>query len=244
MLPIPVLSDNYSYLIIDTQARLAVAVDPSDPQAVQVRGRLGDSGNLGHLGDWQLSLTGEGLFLIPLPVGCAPSLCPHTQTPTCKNTESPPKPQYGGGARVQGMAWGVGDLQLWGNRSQREGDADSGPWSGVSCVSHSLWCLSDPLTSLLICACWCLGLSIFPSHFLFLCGCVYLCVPLPLEPPSAHLPMISPVLWLSFSCPPSPQPPPSPLILPALCSHPAPVPPPPLHTTPPSQCLLSPPGFH
>lgn len=38
MLPIPVLSDNYSYLIIDTQARLAVAVDPSDPQAVQVRG--------------------------------------------------------------------------------------------------------------------------------------------------------------------------------------------------------------
>nr|KAF6353818.1 PNKD metallo-beta-lactamase domain containing [Pipistrellus kuhlii] len=35
VLPIPVLSDNYSYLIIDTQARLAVAVDPSDPQAVQ-----------------------------------------------------------------------------------------------------------------------------------------------------------------------------------------------------------------
>lgn len=38
MLPIPVLSDNYSYLIIDTQAGLAVAVDPSDPRAVQVRG--------------------------------------------------------------------------------------------------------------------------------------------------------------------------------------------------------------
>lgn len=37
MLPIPVLSDNYSYLIIDTQAGLAVAVDPSDPRAVQVR---------------------------------------------------------------------------------------------------------------------------------------------------------------------------------------------------------------
>uniref|UniRef100_F7BJ21 PNKD metallo-beta-lactamase domain containing n=1 Tax=Equus caballus TaxID=9796 RepID=F7BJ21_HORSE len=35
VLPIPVLSDNYSYLIIDIQARLAVAVDPSDPQAVQ-----------------------------------------------------------------------------------------------------------------------------------------------------------------------------------------------------------------
>lgn len=40
MLPIPVLSDNYSYLIIDTQAGLAVAVDPSDPRAVQVRGRV------------------------------------------------------------------------------------------------------------------------------------------------------------------------------------------------------------
>jgi len=38
VLPIPVLSDNYSYLIIDTQAGLAVAVDPSDPRAVQVRG--------------------------------------------------------------------------------------------------------------------------------------------------------------------------------------------------------------
>lgn len=47
VLPIPVLSDNYSYLIIDTQARLAVAVDPSDPQAVQVRGRA----TWGHLGD-------------------------------------------------------------------------------------------------------------------------------------------------------------------------------------------------
>uniref|UniRef100_A0A8C2VLV4 Probable thioesterase PNKD n=1 Tax=Chinchilla lanigera TaxID=34839 RepID=A0A8C2VLV4_CHILA len=35
VLPIPVLSDNYSYLIIDTQARLAVVVDPSDPRAVQ-----------------------------------------------------------------------------------------------------------------------------------------------------------------------------------------------------------------
>ncbi|ERE86621.1 putative hydrolase PNKD-like protein [Cricetulus griseus] len=35
VLPIPVLSDNYSYLIIDTQAGLAVAVDPSDPRAVQ-----------------------------------------------------------------------------------------------------------------------------------------------------------------------------------------------------------------
>lgn len=49
MLPIPVLADNYSYLIIDTQARLAVAVDPSDPQAVQVRGGRG-RGDLGSPG--------------------------------------------------------------------------------------------------------------------------------------------------------------------------------------------------
>uniref|UniRef100_F6WEQ0 PNKD metallo-beta-lactamase domain containing n=1 Tax=Monodelphis domestica TaxID=13616 RepID=F6WEQ0_MONDO len=35
VLPIPVLLDNYSYLIIDTQSKLAVAVDPSDPRAVQ-----------------------------------------------------------------------------------------------------------------------------------------------------------------------------------------------------------------
>lgn len=121
MLPIPVLSDNYSYLIIDTQARLAVAVDPSDPQAVQVRGGLGDSGNLGHLGGWQLSLTREGLFLIPLPVGCAPSLCLHTQTPTCKNTQSPPKPQYGGGARVQGMAWEGGTYSFGGTGARGKG---------------------------------------------------------------------------------------------------------------------------
>lgn len=47
VLPIPVLSDNYSYLIIDTQARLAVVVDPSDPQAVQVRGGAG-----GGRGTW------------------------------------------------------------------------------------------------------------------------------------------------------------------------------------------------
>ncbi|KAM4626524.1 putative hydrolase PNKD [Discoglossus pictus] len=35
VLPIPVLSDNYSYLIIDTTSNLGVAVDPSDPVAVQ-----------------------------------------------------------------------------------------------------------------------------------------------------------------------------------------------------------------
>lgn len=77
MLPIPVLSDNYSYLIIDTQARLAVAVDPSDPQAVQVRGR----GPWRHLGEQQLPFTREGLILVPLPMGCAPSTCAHIQKP-------------------------------------------------------------------------------------------------------------------------------------------------------------------
>jgi hypothetical protein len=55
VLPIPVLSDNYSYLIIDTQAGLAVAVDPSDPRAVQVRGQ--GAGALGvTAGDCQLLL--------------------------------------------------------------------------------------------------------------------------------------------------------------------------------------------
>uniref|UniRef100_A0ABM5F7L6 Probable hydrolase PNKD n=1 Tax=Pogona vitticeps TaxID=103695 RepID=A0ABM5F7L6_9SAUR len=35
ILPIPVLSNNYSYLVIDTGSNCAVAVDPSDPLAVQ-----------------------------------------------------------------------------------------------------------------------------------------------------------------------------------------------------------------
>ncbi|XP_063072930.1 probable hydrolase PNKD [Engraulis encrasicolus] len=35
IIPIPVLHDNYSYLIIDTSSKLAVVVDPADPQAVQ-----------------------------------------------------------------------------------------------------------------------------------------------------------------------------------------------------------------
>ncbi|XP_072301271.1 probable hydrolase PNKD [Eucyclogobius newberryi] len=35
IIPIPVLSDNYSYLIIDTASSLAVVVDPADPQSVQ-----------------------------------------------------------------------------------------------------------------------------------------------------------------------------------------------------------------
>ncbi|XP_032073153.1 probable hydrolase PNKD [Thamnophis elegans] len=35
ILPIPVLSDNYSYLVVDTGSNSAVVVDPSDPLAVQ-----------------------------------------------------------------------------------------------------------------------------------------------------------------------------------------------------------------
>ncbi|XP_034549287.1 probable hydrolase PNKD [Notolabrus celidotus] len=35
IIPIPVLSDNYSYLIIDTASSVAVVVDPADPQKVQ-----------------------------------------------------------------------------------------------------------------------------------------------------------------------------------------------------------------
>ena len=36
IIPISVLSDNYSYLIIDTESSVAVVVDPADPEAVQV----------------------------------------------------------------------------------------------------------------------------------------------------------------------------------------------------------------
>ncbi|KAG7464144.1 hypothetical protein MATL_G00184140 [Megalops atlanticus] len=35
IIPVPVLSDNYSYLVIDTVSNKAVAVDPADPQTVQ-----------------------------------------------------------------------------------------------------------------------------------------------------------------------------------------------------------------
>ncbi|XP_043930746.1 probable hydrolase PNKD isoform X2 [Protopterus annectens] len=35
IVPVPILSDNYSYLIIDTHANIAIVVDPSDPQLVQ-----------------------------------------------------------------------------------------------------------------------------------------------------------------------------------------------------------------
>lgn len=36
VIPISVLSDNYSYLVIDTASGVAVVVDPADPQTVQV----------------------------------------------------------------------------------------------------------------------------------------------------------------------------------------------------------------
>lgn len=36
IIPIPVLSDNYSYLVIDTASAAAVVVDPADPRTVQV----------------------------------------------------------------------------------------------------------------------------------------------------------------------------------------------------------------
>lgn len=36
IIPISVLSDNYSYLIIDRASSIAVVVDPADPQTVQV----------------------------------------------------------------------------------------------------------------------------------------------------------------------------------------------------------------
>ena len=35
-MPIAVLDDNYSYLIIDTTTNMAVVVDPADPAAVTV----------------------------------------------------------------------------------------------------------------------------------------------------------------------------------------------------------------
>lgn len=39
ILPVAVLDDNYSYLVIDTVTDTAVAVDPSDPTAVTVKPR-------------------------------------------------------------------------------------------------------------------------------------------------------------------------------------------------------------
>lgn len=36
IIPISVLSDNYSYLVIDTASGVAVVVDPADPAKVQV----------------------------------------------------------------------------------------------------------------------------------------------------------------------------------------------------------------
>ncbi|XP_059427420.1 LOW QUALITY PROTEIN: probable hydrolase PNKD [Carassius carassius] len=35
IIPVPILSDNYSYVVIDTASNMAVVVDPADPQPVQ-----------------------------------------------------------------------------------------------------------------------------------------------------------------------------------------------------------------
>ena len=37
--PLAVLEDNYSYLVVDTNNKLAVVVDPADPTVVEVRRR-------------------------------------------------------------------------------------------------------------------------------------------------------------------------------------------------------------
>ena len=44
IVPVAVLDDNYSYLIIDTVSDTAVAVDPSDPATVLVRETVQDVG--------------------------------------------------------------------------------------------------------------------------------------------------------------------------------------------------------
>lgn len=36
VVPIPILDDNYAYLVIDTVSNMAVVVDPSDAEAVKV----------------------------------------------------------------------------------------------------------------------------------------------------------------------------------------------------------------
>uniref|UniRef100_A0A8B9BXS7 Metallo-beta-lactamase domain-containing protein n=1 Tax=Anser brachyrhynchus TaxID=132585 RepID=A0A8B9BXS7_9AVES len=53
IVPIPVLSNNYSYLVIDTGSSRAAVVDPSDPLAVQVRPAP-------HPRPWGLGVLGEG----------------------------------------------------------------------------------------------------------------------------------------------------------------------------------------
>ena len=40
IVPIAVLDDNYSYLVIDTVTNAAVVVDPADPAAVKVEGEF------------------------------------------------------------------------------------------------------------------------------------------------------------------------------------------------------------
>ena len=36
IIPLPILGDNYAYLVVDTVSNVAVAVDPSDPAEVKV----------------------------------------------------------------------------------------------------------------------------------------------------------------------------------------------------------------
>lgn len=122
MLPIPVLADNYSYLIIDTQARLAVAVDPSDPQAVQVRGGRvrGDLGSPGGLAASPRQREAD-------PAPCrwdGPPPCVLTQrTLTAANTRNP----LGTGQRP-GCGRGRRGGQQWESRSWRESCALPGLW--------------------------------------------------------------------------------------------------------------------
>ena len=36
VIPLPILSDNYAYLVVDTVSNVAIVVDPADPEEVQV----------------------------------------------------------------------------------------------------------------------------------------------------------------------------------------------------------------
>lgn len=42
VVPVDCLQDNYAYLIIDDESRLAAAVDPVEPQKVQNYASVGD----------------------------------------------------------------------------------------------------------------------------------------------------------------------------------------------------------
>lgn len=116
MLPIPVLSDNYSYLIIDTHARLAVAVDPSDPQAVQVRGGLGagqgyfgSSWGLAAFPHWRGAVpdpSASGMCPLLVPSHTDPDMQVHTETPHNHSRGWDQCPGHGGGWGGEGTAEG------------------------------------------------------------------------------------------------------------------------------------------